>query len=246
AGSAGLPVHRSPVRARRARAHHPVRRARHRVSVLPAATGRGYAPSRAAPGRSIVAGAPIRPSGVRRRGDRWTGSHVPRPRRSGWPGRRAWRRGPRGRFPWLPVPPALASARPRLLPVSGHSRASAGSASGHEAGQIFSASEVVSGRRRRYCSSPGAYLCIAKHRFSLSARARKATWSTGLRMQDTAGTLYIVSTPIGNLDDISARAIDTLRAAAVVAAEDTRHSARLLEQLGLQKFLLSYHDHNEE
>lgn len=65
-------------------------------------------------------------------------------------------------------------------------------------------------------------------------------------MQDTAGTLYIVSTPIGNLDDISARAIDTLRAAAVVAAEDTRHSARLLEQLGLQKFLLSYHDHNEE
>ena len=64
-------------------------------------------------------------------------------------------------------------------------------------------------------------------------------------MQNSSGTLYIVSTPIGNLDDISARAVKVLADVAVVAAEDTRHSARLLEQLGLQKFLLSYHDHNE-
>ena len=64
-------------------------------------------------------------------------------------------------------------------------------------------------------------------------------------MTSEPGTLYIVSTPIGNLDDISARAINVLGQVDVVAAEDTRHSARLLEQLGLQKFLLSYHDHNE-
>ncbi len=65
-------------------------------------------------------------------------------------------------------------------------------------------------------------------------------------MSTEPGTLYIVSTPIGNLDDISARAVQVLGEVDVVAAEDTRHSARLLEQLGLQKFLLSYHDHNEE
>ena len=65
-------------------------------------------------------------------------------------------------------------------------------------------------------------------------------------MSTEPGTLYIVSTPIGNLDDISARAVQVLGEVDVVAAEDTRHSARLLEQLGLQKFLLSYHDHNEQ
>jgi 16S rRNA (cytidine1402-2'-O)-methyltransferase len=60
------------------------------------------------------------------------------------------------------------------------------------------------------------------------------------------GTLYIVSTPIGNLEDISARAIAVLKQVTVVAAEDTRHSGRMLDHVGLQKFLLSYHDHNEE
>lgn len=65
-------------------------------------------------------------------------------------------------------------------------------------------------------------------------------------MQQDAGTLYIVSTPIGNLEDMSARAIAVLKQVAVVAAEDTRHSGRMLDHMGLQKFLLSYHDHNEE
>lgn len=65
-------------------------------------------------------------------------------------------------------------------------------------------------------------------------------------MQQDAGILYIVSTPIGNLEDISRRAVTILNHVSVVAAEDTRHSGRLLDQLGLQKFLLSYHDHNEQ
>lgn len=65
-------------------------------------------------------------------------------------------------------------------------------------------------------------------------------------MQNPAGMLYVVSTPIGNLDDLTQRALNVLRDVSVVAAEDTRHSGRLLEHLGLQKFLLSYHDHNEE
>ncbi len=58
--------------------------------------------------------------------------------------------------------------------------------------------------------------------------------------------LHVVATPIGNLDDISARAIETLRAADIIAAEDTRHSSRLLGQLGIEGArLVSLHEHNE-
>lgn len=59
------------------------------------------------------------------------------------------------------------------------------------------------------------------------------------------GTLYIVATPIGNLDDLSGRAIDTLKRVDLVAAEDTRHSQRLLQHLGLRKDMLALHDFNE-
>ncbi|MDJ0832046.1 MAG: 16S rRNA (cytidine(1402)-2'-O)-methyltransferase [Gammaproteobacteria bacterium] len=60
-----------------------------------------------------------------------------------------------------------------------------------------------------------------------------------------SGKLYIVATPIGNLDDISLRAIDTLREVDLVAAEDTRHSQGLLRHLGLHKSMISLHEHNE-
>jgi 16S rRNA (cytidine1402-2'-O)-methyltransferase len=57
--------------------------------------------------------------------------------------------------------------------------------------------------------------------------------------------LYVVATPIGNLGDISARAREILAAASAVAAEDTRHSGRLLRELGLERPLVSLHEHNE-
>ena len=60
-----------------------------------------------------------------------------------------------------------------------------------------------------------------------------------------AGTLYLVATPIGNLKDISQRALETLEAADLIACEDTRHSAKLLNAYGISKKLVSYHDHNE-
>jgi 16S rRNA (cytidine1402-2'-O)-methyltransferase len=59
-----------------------------------------------------------------------------------------------------------------------------------------------------------------------------------------AGTLYLVATPIGNLDDLSLRAIKVLSGVDFIAAEDTRKSAKLLAYLGNSKPMVSYHEHN--
>ncbi len=61
----------------------------------------------------------------------------------------------------------------------------------------------------------------------------------------SGGVLYVVATPIGNLADWSPRAVDTLKAVALVAAEDTRHSARLLQHFDIATRLVAVHDHNE-
>ena len=57
--------------------------------------------------------------------------------------------------------------------------------------------------------------------------------------------LYVIGTPIGNLNDITLRALEALKSADVIAAEDTRHSGHLLRHFEIRKPLVSYHEHNE-
>ena len=64
-------------------------------------------------------------------------------------------------------------------------------------------------------------------------------------LNSTAGSLFVVATPIGNLDDISARALKVLRDVKLIAAEDTRHSQRLMQHFGISTPLAACHEHNE-
>ena len=62
---------------------------------------------------------------------------------------------------------------------------------------------------------------------------------------DRAGTLYVVSTPIGNMGDFSFRAVDVLRGVALILAEDTRHTRHLLDRYEIRTPMTPYHEHNE-
>ena len=59
------------------------------------------------------------------------------------------------------------------------------------------------------------------------------------------GKLYLVATPIGNLNDMTFRSVETLKSVSVIACEDTRHTRKLLTHFGISNKLVSYHEHNE-
>ena len=64
-------------------------------------------------------------------------------------------------------------------------------------------------------------------------------------MPDSPGTLYVVSTPIGNLGDLTYRAVEVLRGVSLIVAEDTRHSRHLLDRYEVRTPVSAYHEHNE-
>ena len=75
--------------------------------------------------------------------------------------------------------------------------------------------------------------------------ARVAAHAAAAAQDYPEGCLYVVATPIGNLADISLRALWVLQLVDAVACEDTRHTRKLLEHYGIQKPTISYHEHNE-
>src|SRR5215469_13410742 len=77
------------------------------------------------------------------------------------------------------------------------------------------------------------------------AGGRDRTLFPGANVAERPGMLYVVATPIGNLDDISPRALKVLADVDLVAAEDTRHSGALLAHFGIRTRLVSLHEHNE-
>lgn len=64
-------------------------------------------------------------------------------------------------------------------------------------------------------------------------------------MSSHKGTLFLIPTPIGNLEDMTYRAVRTLQEVDVVAAEDTRHTGVLLQHFNIAKPMISYHEHNK-
>src|SRR5439155_4483354 len=72
------------------------------------------------------------------------------------------------------------------------------------------------------------------------AHPRNGTITT----RSMSGTLFVVATPIGNLEDITLRSLRVLRSVAVIAAEDTRRTARLLNHHGISTPMVSFHEHN--
>jgi 16S rRNA (cytidine1402-2'-O)-methyltransferase len=79
----------------------------------------------------------------------------------------------------------------------------------------------------------------------MSERINKAAASPPPAREERAGTLYLVATPIGNLEDITHRALRVLREVELIACEDTRHTRTLLNHFGIEAKTLSYHEHNE-
>lgn len=91
----------------------------------------------------------------------------------------------------------------------------------------------------------GLMLCFQRSTPKLATGAAGFALNFFTMDEQTKGTLYVVATPIGNLEDMTYRAVRILREADLIACEDTRHTAKLLAHYGIEKPTVSYHEHNE-
>src|SRR3954468_11068811 len=121
-----------------------------------------------------------------------------------------------------------------------------------------SASAMSAVAARRTCRNAGPFRNAActsalsgtrpsRHDSGSPARPGAHPLCSFRRMENdmAAGRLWVIATPIGNLDDLSPRAAEVLRAVALIAAEDTRHSAPLLARVGSTAKTIALHEHNE-
>src|SRR5947209_1036602 len=84
------------------------------------------------------------------------------------------------------------------------------------------------------------------HHMSASGPSVDHSTETAVGQPAKAATLHVVATPIGNLADLSPRALDILKSVAAICAEDTRHTRQLLSRYGIERPLIALHEHNED
>ncbi|GJD06827.1 Ribosomal RNA small subunit methyltransferase I [Galdieria sulphuraria] len=109
---------------------------------------------------------------------------------------------------------------------------------------FLSSKRYASGLTRTYLSQ--RWIVLSKRKQVFGKRVELlCTSSKGKNQKETnSGCLYVVSTPIGNLADVSTRCLETLRKVDIIAAEDTRQTWKLLQHFGIQKVQFSLHQHN--